>query len=33
MINYNKMPQVFCENARYVQNCKRLLNISNLEII
>ena len=28
-----KMWNVKCENARHVQNCKRLLNISNLDII
>ena len=32
MINDNKTP-VKCENAPYVQNCKRLLNTSNVDII
>ena len=32
MINDNKTP-VKCENARHVQNCKRLLNTSNVDII
>ena len=40
MVNFNKVYQVVCkmwnvkcENARLVQNCKRLHNVSNLDII
>ena len=28
-----EMWNVECENARHVQNCQRLVNISNLDII
>ena len=40
MTNYNKMPQVVCkmrsikcENPWHVQNCKRVLSFSDLNII
>ena len=40
MISYNKMPELICkmwnvkcENAQHVQNFKRFVNVSNLDII